>query len=118
MRGGDTSLDRPARGGDNGGDSNFVGGDTENVAKITHFLDNIQKFSSILGKIWSNDGKLVYFLENGVKNRNFWRKIEIFGASRRHISGSEHFEGGDPPPQKFFRRFAPALEGGDPPPLF
>ena len=98
-----------------GGDSNFVGGDTENVSKITHFSDNIQKLSSILGKIWSNDGKLVYFLENGVKNRNFRRKIEIFGASRRHISGSEHFEGGIPPLKNFSGASRRHLRGGIPP---
>ena len=53
--------------------------------------------------------KLCYFLKNRVK-------IKIFGASRRHIRGSKHLEGGDPPPEKSSRRSAPRLEGGDPPP--
>ena len=96
-------------GGDNGGGiSNLVGGDTGNVPKITFFSDYVQKLSSILGKIGSNDRKSNNFLENRVKNCNFRRKIEIFGASRRHISGSEHFVGGGIPPSKIF----PALRAG------
>ena len=104
-------------GGDNGGGiSNFVGGDTGNVPKITFFSDYVQKLSSILGKIGSNDRKSNNFLENRVKNCNFRRKIEIFGTSRRHRRGSKHLVGGDPPQKIFFRRFAPALVGGGSPP--
>ena len=116
--GGDTYPSTDACGGGQwGGISNLVGGDTGNVPKITFFSDYVQKLSSILGKIGSNDRKSNNFLENRVKNCNFRRKIEIFGTSRRHRRGSKHLVGGDPPQKNFSGASRRHLWGGDPPPL-
>ena len=58
-------------------------GGTENVPKITYVSHNIQKLSSILGKVGSNDGISGYFLENKVIRG----KIEILGGLHVHLGG-------------------------------
>ena len=88
------------------------------MPKITFFSDYVQKLSSILGKIGSNDRKSNNFLENRVKNCNFRRKIEIFGTSRRHRRGSKHLVGGIPPKKFFSGASRRHLWGGIPPTNF
>ena len=79
------------------------GGMPKKCRKLDIFLTfsrNYRRFWEKLGQMLRN---LVIFWKMGENIQIFLEnrgKIQIFGASRRHIRGSQRLVGGDPPPPK------------------